>query len=118
MSMLSGNGSVVNVEEAVVEVTGSAATSIGGYHDILDHHLRGGVVHPRELIIVCLHPGARSIRTSQVIAVAADRRADAVGHPPSEDQSHDLPLYLHHHLDADAMKMMCHRDPAAAAATL
>ena len=88
------NGSAANVEGGVVEATGEVAILIEVHHGILDLHPRDVEVRLREPIIVALHPGVKSILTSQVIAVAVDQRVDVADHPPLEDRSHNLHLAL------------------------
>ena len=111
--ILFDNGSVVNVGEGVAEVTGEAMISIEAHLGTLDLHLHDVEVLP-EAIIVALHPGAKSTRTSQAIAAAVDQKVGVADHLLSEDQFQGLPPYLYHHLDADAMKKMGHRDHGAA----
>lgn len=91
--ILSGSGSAVNEEGAVVGATGEAVISIEAHHGILDLHLHDVEVRP-EPIIAVLRPVVKSILTCPAIAVAVDRMVGVVGHPPPEDQSHDLPLIL------------------------
>lgn len=89
----SGSGSAVNEEGAVEGATGEAVISIEAHRGILDLHLHDVEVRP-EPIIAVLRPGVKLILICPAIVVAADRMVGVVGHPPSEDQSHDLPLVL------------------------
>ena len=84
ISILSDSVSAVNVGEGVAGVTGEAVISIEAHLGTLDLHLHDVEVLP-EVIIVALHPGAKSIHTYQAIVAAVDSKAGVADHPPLED---------------------------------